>query len=76
MNIDELKEIWEQVLGITNLDITKRFYEIGGNSITLLIILDEVNKKTGVTMDVSDMNRFDSVVNMYEYLTSKMQQEA
>ncbi len=76
MNIDELKEIWEQVLGIANLDITKRFYEIGGNSITLLIILDEVNKKTGVTMDVSDMNRFDSVVNMYEYLTSKMQQEA
>lgn len=71
MKIEEVKEIWERVLGISNLDIDKRFYDMGGNSITLLIILDEINKATGIQLDITEMNRFDTISNMYECIEAQ-----
>ncbi len=73
MTVEEVKKIWEQVLGVKNIDVTKRFYDMGGNSITLLIILDEVRKSIGIELDVADMDKFDSVTNMQQYIASKMQ---
>ena len=73
MTVEEVKKICEQVLGVKNIDVTKRFYDMGGNSITLLIILDEVRKSIGIELDVADMDKFDSVTNMQQYIASKMQ---
>ena len=73
MTIEEVKKIWEQVLGVENIEVTKRFYDMGGNSITLLIILDEVWKSVGLELDVADMDKFDSVTNMQQYIASKLQ---
>ena len=73
MTIEEVKKIWEQVLGVENIEVTKRFYDMGGNSITLLIILDEVRKSVGLELDVADMDKFDSVTNMQQYIASKLQ---
>ena len=73
MTVEEVKKIWEQVLGVKNIDVTKRFYDMGGNSITLLIILDEVRKSIGIELDVADMDKFDSLTNMQQYIASKMQ---
>jgi acyl carrier protein len=73
MTVEEVKKIWEQVLGVEDIDVTKRFYDMGGNSITLLIILDEVRKSIGLELDVADMDKFDSVTNMQQYIASKIQ---
>lgn len=75
MTVEEVKKIWEQVLGVEDIDVTKRFYDMGGNSITLLIILDEVRKSIGLELDVADMDKFDSVTNMQQYIAAKIQQE-
>lgn len=73
MTVEEVKKIWEQVLGVEDIDVTKRFYDMGGNSITLLIILDEVRKSIGLELDVADMDKFDSVTNMQKYIEAKIQ---
>lgn len=73
MTVEEVKKIWEQVLGVEDIDVTKRFYDMGGNSITLLIILDEVRKSIGLELDVADMDKFDSVTNMQQYIAAKIQ---
>lgn len=68
MTKEAIKEIWMQVLGTEELADDATFFEVGGNSITILIIMDEIKKACGVELDVNEMDQFDSVDHMYQYL--------
>lgn len=67
-NIQDIKEIWCNVLGVEDVDIQQKFYDLGGNSVMLLIILDEINQKYQMELPVSDMNQFDTVTDMTDYI--------
>lgn len=64
----DIKEIWCNVLGVEDVDIQQKFYDLGGNSVMLLIILDEINQKYQIELPVSDMNQFDTVTDMTDYI--------
>lgn len=49
-----LISLWKQVLEIDNISIDDNFFEIGGNSINLFSVKNELEKK-GVNVDVSDL---------------------
>lgn len=70
-NIQDIKEIWCNVLGVEDVDIQQKFYDLGGNSVMLLIILDEINQKYQMELPVSDMNQFDTVTDMTDYINRK-----
>ncbi len=67
-NIQDIKEIWCNVLGVEDVDIQQKFYDLGGNSVMLLIILDEINQKYQMELPISDMNQFDTVTDMTDYI--------
>lgn len=67
-NAQDIKEIWCNVLGVEDVDIQQKFYDLGGNSVMLLIILDEINQKYQMELSVSDMNQFDTVTDMTDYI--------
>ena len=67
-NVQDIKEIWCNVLGVEDVDIQQKFYDLGGNSVMLLIILDEINQKYQMELSVSDMNQFDTVTDMTDYI--------
>lgn len=70
-NIQDIKEIWCNILGMENVDIQQKFYDLGGNSVMLLIILDEINQKYRMELPISDMNQFDTVTDMTDYINRK-----
>lgn len=41
-------QIFENVIGVTNLDREARYLDIGGNSLNLVEILKQIREKTGV----------------------------
>lgn len=67
-NIQDIKEIWCNVLGVEDVDSQQKFYDLGGNSVMLLIILDEINQKYQMELPISDMNQFDTVTDMTDYI--------
>lgn len=67
-NVQDIKEIWCNVLGVEDVDIQQKFYDLGGNSVMLLIILDEINQKYQMELPISDMNQFDTVTHMTDYI--------
>lgn len=67
-NVQDIKEIWCNVLGVEDVDIQQKFYDLGGNSVMLLIILDEINQKYQMELPISDMNQFDTVTDMTDYI--------
>lgn len=68
VEIQDVKEIWCNVLGMDEVDADDKFYDLGGNSVMLLIILDEVYQKYELELPVNDVTQFDTVNKMTEYI--------
>ncbi|RDY33072.1 non-ribosomal peptide synthetase [Lachnotalea glycerini] len=47
--------IWGNVLGLNKIDIDKSFYEMGGNSIISIKIINLIEKEIGVKLQISDI---------------------
>lgn len=48
-------KIWAQELGFEELDITKNFYEIGGESILATKIINHINEEMRIKTDITDL---------------------
>ncbi len=48
----QLVEIWEEILGISNIGITDNFFELGGNSMNVIRIIGEIQNKMGKLINV------------------------
>ncbi|EIE5835699.1 hypothetical protein LDQ30_002972, partial [Listeria monocytogenes] len=56
-----LLDIWERVLDIENIGITDNFFEIGGNSISMVKIRTLINKEMGYDISLNDMLSSNSI---------------
>lgn len=74
-SVQEVKEIWCNVLGTEDIDMEQKFYDLGGNSIMLLIILDEVFQKYEKEISVADISQIDTVSKMTNYINEECQGE-
>lgn len=64
VTLEEIKEIWRQVLGTEEINNDDNFYDIGGNSLLLLMILNEISKTYGCDLPTSDVYQYDTVRKM------------
>lgn len=62
---EKLAEVWQRVLGIDKVSTTKRFLELGGDSIKAIKIAAEA-EKSGINIKVSDIFRFGTISKIAE----------
>jgi len=56
-----LVEIWNTILGRTEVAPTDNFFEIGGDSLLALVAIEQVNQRLGWKLNLSDLLRYPSV---------------
>lgn len=62
--LSEVHDIWCEILGVDHIKDDERFYDIGGNSILLIMILDAVKKKFDCDLPTTDIYLYDTVYKM------------
>lgn len=67
----QLLKLWIRVLGIENLTIEEKFFEINGDSILATYLLNEINDQFGNMVDITDIFSYSSV----ELMAKKIYQE-
>lgn len=63
-------EIWGKVLGFPVMDVTADLYQLGGDSIHSIQIVNEINKSLNLKLDVVHIFDYPSVSELSEYLDS------
>lgn len=72
---EKISEIWCSVLEIDSIGEDERFYDLGGNSISMIIILDEIKKEYGVSLPTKDLYSFDTINKMVQLVEKNMKNE-
>ena len=67
-----MTDIWKKVLMISDLSPTDSFFEIGGNSLKLISLIDKINEEFGTGFTVADLYDNPSV----RMITSLIQPDA
>jgi acyl-coenzyme A synthetase/AMP-(fatty) acid ligase/acyl carrier protein len=60
----ELVRIWEEVLGHENIGIHDSFFELGGNSMKVIRLVDRINQLFGNKIKVADLFNYKSVAEI------------
>ncbi len=50
----QIAKIWSDTIGLTNIDVTQNFYEIGGHSIAMMRIVNEIRMKLHYEITFTD----------------------
>ena len=66
----QVAEVWGQVLGFSKINVYSSFFELGGDSIIAMNLIDRLREKTGIKIDVSDVFKHLSISELSEYLGS------
>ncbi|NLW46256.1 MAG: hypothetical protein GXY86_02800, partial [Firmicutes bacterium] len=51
----QIAQIWGEQLGFEEIDINDNYYDIGGDSIIALNIVNQINKRLGINIDVTQL---------------------
>lgn len=70
----KLKEIWMDVLECSaeEIEAAEDFFELGGNSLLISILVEEIETAFGVTVDVEDIYDYDTLSKQTALIESKM----
>jgi len=58
--------IWAEIMGFNEVDIYDNFYEIGGDSIIAMKIMNATKKKMGISIEVSDFFKNLNIISFSE----------
>ncbi|MFL0802021.1 MAG: amino acid adenylation domain-containing protein, partial [Agarilytica sp.] len=70
-----LVSIWQNVLGERKFGVKDNFFEVGGNSILLVKLQSEIEKKMSVSVEMMDLFRYPTIKTILDYLESSPRQE-
>ncbi|WP_133062839.1 non-ribosomal peptide synthetase, partial [Flavobacterium oreochromis] len=54
----QLVTIWQEVLGVENIGITDSFFELGGNSLKIISVINKIEEKWSVEVKIKDFFKF------------------
>ena len=63
-------EIWKDILGLDEVYIDDDFFELGGNSLNIIQVADEVQKRLEIKVDVADLFVYKRVIDLVEFISS------
>lgn len=68
----ELREIWSQVLNLRSVEIgtNSNFFRLGGNSISIVNLITQINKRLGYKVDFSIIHKHPTIKSFGEFITT------
>src|SRR5262249_18672996 len=58
---ERMLEIWEELLGLMDIGIEDRFFEVGGNSLLAVSLIERINKTFGCALTTTTLFTYPSV---------------
>ncbi|SDH72406.1 non-ribosomal peptide synthase domain TIGR01720/amino acid adenylation domain-containing protein, partial [Pedobacter terrae] len=71
-----LLEIWQELLGRQMLDIYQDFFDIGGDSLTVLRLSSAINSKFGILIPVRLLFKITTISGIADYIETTKQHES
>ncbi|HEX3045918.1 MAG TPA: amino acid adenylation domain-containing protein [Bacillota bacterium] len=68
----QIAQVWGRVLGFDELSVTDNFYELGGDSILAMKIVNEINRQMKVRVDIKALLRHLTIGGFAEYLAGRL----
>ena len=59
-----LTEVWENVIKVQSVGIRDNFFDLGGDSLTAIQLLNEIEKKTGIQLPVDTLMNLSTIESM------------
>ena len=63
-----LEAIWEEVLGCEKIGIDENFFELGGNSITMVKVRTEISREFNVDLALKELLKYNTIEKLSEIL--------
>jgi amino acid adenylation domain-containing protein len=67
----QILAIWSEVLGVADLSITDNFFEVGGDSLSLTLVLRKLNKLKTRKVSVAELFSYSSVKALADFLENE-----
>lgn len=66
-----LADIWQDILGIHQLDFYDNFFKIGGDSLSIVQVRSQLQKRLNINISISDLFEYPTINSLAEYLSQK-----
>jgi aryl carrier-like protein len=73
---EALAEIWKVVLNLTAVDSRHAFFELGGNSMKILLVQQRIRRTLGMNVTVADLFKYPTIETLADYLGQGRKQNA
>ncbi|WP_292760022.1 non-ribosomal peptide synthetase [Nostoc sp. NOS(2021)] len=67
--------VWQKALAIEKVGIYNNFFELGGNSLLLVKINQQLQEELGLELSIVDMFNYPTIYTLSQYLNTKSQKE-
>ncbi|MBN7773936.1 condensation domain-containing protein [Clostridium aminobutyricum] len=72
---DSLKKIWSRCLGLKEIHPEEDFFELGGNSIVGIKLVQSINSLYGDVFEMDDLYSYSTIAEMAEHIVSERQKK-
>lgn len=62
--------IWADVIGVPEADVDTNFFDLGGNSLQLMVLASQLNRQLGIEADVLMLMEYPTVAAFTSYWNS------
>ena len=71
----QIAAIWCDALGVTRLGLEERFFDIGGHSLLMVEVHDQIRDKTGHQVALLDLFQYPTVRSLARHLSQNLLQK-
>lgn len=64
--------VWARVLGVTEIDVYDKFFEVGGNSLLASALQKKIDEKYPNILSIMDIFTYSTIENISAYISSKL----
>ncbi|OYD09085.1 hybrid non-ribosomal peptide synthetase/type I polyketide synthase [Paludifilum halophilum] len=66
-----ISEVWKSVLGLEQVGVDDKFFEVGGHSLNLIQVNNQLKEKTGREIPIVEMFNHPTIRSLAQYLTDE-----
>ncbi len=64
-----LKKIWQGIFPAADIDEGSDFFELGGTSLNAVRLSGDLNRETGIVLDIADIYEYSVLSELAEHLS-------
>ena len=66
----QISQIWSDILGLPVKEISteREFFDLGGNSLTAIKLVNKINKEIGANINITDIFRYNTIIKCSNYI--------